>query len=386
VSRQPVDSWYWSLLLEACGNKCGCCGKHQSELRQPLQRGHIKLHSSGGDDEPENIMPVCPPCNKEHTKSDTPFNHLPADYLTRLAVLLLRRINPKISCLPDKSSRRVILTNEVTENTRVIDWQTGDFGVRTDVYTRSQHASPHAVNQAIEQLVSESRMHPNPPNYPNPGRKVSMREFVRDYGAEVFLEVGRMFLAKEMWITPDDRFMSDSWSQFVDGFRDLYARWRRAEVERADNRKRQAEEQKLADEYAKAKQQQTIWDDYLLAVETPDWPGMPDADREFKQGVFAESEKLRERAIGVLRRYKLHYSDELLAEKKRLLAMVVLCKTWALRCSKKDQEAHAVTLKDIREWIEREKSVEKLRTESYTLQYLHDDLNPDRPPSDPEIF
>src|SRR5258708_31650735 len=93
--RLPVDAWYWNLVVQACGEKCCACGKRQSELAAPLERGHIKLHSEDGDVEPENILPVCRPCNKKYTKSDTPFSFLPPDWRERLGGLLLLRLQPK---------------------------------------------------------------------------------------------------------------------------------------------------------------------------------------------------------------------------------------------------------------------------------------------------
>jgi hypothetical protein len=323
--RQPVDGWYWALLLEACGNRCGCCGKHQSELRQPLQRGHIKLHSEGGDAEPENIMPVCLPCNNTYKKSDTPFNHLPTDYLTRLAVLLLRRINPKYRVYAFSARVDSILQNDSDENKTLVSLQADVFGDCKALYTRSRHLPPHAVNQTVQQLISESRNHPNPPNYPNAGRLASMREFVRDYGTEVFLEVGRTFLNKEMWITPDNRFMVDSWSQLVDGFNDLHGRWRHKLRREEEQRKRDAEEAVVA------------------------------ADQREKDApkVFA-----------------------LLSEKIKLQDIVRQCRLLAEGLEEEYRKDSMASIRTISYWIDEQTSVESLAKGSHRVHDLYEDLKP----------
>ncbi len=54
--RRPVDSWFWELFVQACGNKCcaGACGK----IGVKLERGHVIPHGDGGSDSLDNLIPV----------------------------------------------------------------------------------------------------------------------------------------------------------------------------------------------------------------------------------------------------------------------------------------------------------------------------------------
>src|SRR5205814_4366965 len=119
--RPPVDTWYFDLVKQAYGNRCCACGKPEGESKEPLQRGHITLHAEGGSAEPENLIPVCLPCNRKYTLTDTPFVYFPADWRERLAGLLLLRLDPKyhVDVLPGHAD--VVLKSKPAENTRLVN-------------------------------------------------------------------------------------------------------------------------------------------------------------------------------------------------------------------------------------------------------------------------
>ena len=325
MTRKPIDNWYWELLLEACGNKCGCCGKHQSELRQPLQRGHIKLHSVGGEVDPENIMPVCLPCNNAYKKSDTPFTHLPTDYLARLAVLLLRRINPKYRVYAFSARVDTILANESDENKELVRLQNGDLGLRKALYVRSRQLDPHAAQRAVDKLISESQNHPHPPVFPNAGHQTTMRELVRDHGPEIFLAVGGEWIRKEKWISDDNRYVHDPWSQFIHGFKFLLQDLRLA-AKRAEEQRKQC-----AEEIERQRDDPKVW--------------------------------------------------ELVYEKTKLHDIVRQCKLLAEGLGGVNRNETMATIRIISDWIDEQNSVESLTKESHKVYDLYEDLTATSPES-----
>lgn len=239
-SRLPVDQWYFELVVEAFGSRCCACGKHQEALKNPLQRGHIRLHAEDGSTEPENMIPVCLPCNKKYTKSDTPFKYFPEDWRERLAGMLLLRLNPKYHVAMVSGHPDVILKTKPVENSSLINLKGSDFGLPNGVYTWSQRPplSPHEKQAVIAELtvtVTRARKYDPPPNHPSARRQKEMREILEHTTRKDFLRVGDYYLSLKRWITPDGRFVQDSWGQFTESF-DLLRR----EMEQ------QTEEQKAA--------------------------------------------------------------------------------------------------------------------------------------------
>ena len=53
----------WIDLKEQYGNRCLCCGRHQSELDRVLEQDHIVPLSRGGTNWITNIQPLCHTCN-----------------------------------------------------------------------------------------------------------------------------------------------------------------------------------------------------------------------------------------------------------------------------------------------------------------------------------
>jgi hypothetical protein len=61
----------WQQLLEACGNRCACCDRHQGEA--PLTRDHVVPLVKGGSDAITNIQPLCRSCNSMKMTSTDRF-------------------------------------------------------------------------------------------------------------------------------------------------------------------------------------------------------------------------------------------------------------------------------------------------------------------------
>lgn len=53
----------WITLRERYGNRCLCCGRHQSELKRVLEQDHIVPVTKGGSNWISNIQPLCRTCN-----------------------------------------------------------------------------------------------------------------------------------------------------------------------------------------------------------------------------------------------------------------------------------------------------------------------------------
>jgi len=327
--RRPVDAWYFDLLIEACGNKCGACGKHQRDLEHPLERGHIKLHADGGEVDPENIMPVCRGCNKKYTKSDTPFDHLPPNYLKKLAVMILRRFNPQIPCRMVDNPRRMVLTNEPDENTVLIDWFTGDFALRTEVSTRPHHTSPHDRRRVVDEMVIEARNQfaEHPPAYPTIVRQSKLQGLVDDHGEQHFKNVARFYFMKQPWIAPDGRWRDDAWGQLADGFSMVEREYRAAEKRRIAGLAEQAKRARESAEKDGVRRLETRWAEYLQIATLKMWDGITDDDREFiEQAAADKGAALREvddedieRGREVLFRHNEREKVVLYGEKIRLL-------------------------------------------------------------------
>jgi 5-methylcytosine-specific restriction endonuclease McrA len=53
----------WIELKTKYDNRCLCCGRHESELDDPLQQDHVIPISKGGTNWITNIQPLCEKCN-----------------------------------------------------------------------------------------------------------------------------------------------------------------------------------------------------------------------------------------------------------------------------------------------------------------------------------
>ena len=215
-----------------------------------------------------------------------------------------------------------------------------------------------------------------------------MRQDAMRHREKAFEIAGDQFLREAPWVIDEQRgtVMQDSWQHFCESF-DYYLEEGRERAARlAEHAKREREEGQKAELRAKVRQQESLMADYLLAATTPDWPGMSDADREFKESVAVVGEELGEESLGVLRRFKLHHRDELVAAKQKLRNKLAQCAAWAKRYNADDQRRHAETIKALSDWIDRTSSIESLRHDEYSIEYLYNDLDPSRPAFDPETM
>ena len=185
--RPPADLWFLTLALEAQDFKCFCCGR--AITLETCQRGHIdKRNLDGSNDGPENIVPICESCNRQHAKSEiTPHDHLAADYFERLRVLLLMRIPGQISCKVMGASRKVILTTHVDENTCFIDLQNSELDPRIQVYARSRKVTPDEAKKVVDDFVAEAMRREDAVPAPDETAQRLMMSKVMDTSAEAFL-------------------------------------------------------------------------------------------------------------------------------------------------------------------------------------------------------
>ena len=160
MKRRPVDSWFWELYVQACGGYCCAC--HATDVK--LERGHIVPHAFGGTDDLDNLLPLCPRCNKKYLKKETPDKR-PADWRERFFLLLGHVLRPQISVNTAKGLCNLIPATKRAENSKVIDWQDPEFAACREVFTQSGNDAYRIVETAIRELVKSSQ------DLRSPGRK-----------------------------------------------------------------------------------------------------------------------------------------------------------------------------------------------------------------------
>jgi hypothetical protein len=378
LKRRPRGESYWLLQVAACGNHC--CAP-DCAIPGPLQQGHIELHGDGFGDEPENLIPLCAKHNHKYQKVRTPDGR-PEGWRERLIQLLGFALQPKLMVLHQNSWCNTIPVPEGTENKDIIKWPQPEFTLTTGVFTPSGAARKQAITM-VETIKRESHELESAPYLPKAPRNKQLVILAEAY-PETFLRSSREFLLRKHFMRDDGVIREDSWGPLCDNFQ-TYKRWAEERAARiVANAKAQRELDRVEKEKMVVRQQESLMADYLLAATTPDWPGMPDADREFKESVAVVGEELGEESLGVLRRFKLHHRDELVAAKQKLRNKLAQCAAWAKRYNADDQRRHAETIKALSDWIDRTSSIESLRHDEYSIEYLYNDLDPSRPAFDPE--
>jgi hypothetical protein len=368
VSRRPRGEAYWLMQVAACGNHCCAPGCPKPG---PYQQGHIELHGAGFGDEPENLIPLCPECNHKYQKVRTPDGR-PEGWRERLIQLLGFELQPKFMVLHQNSWCYTIPAPEGTESKDIIKWPQPEFMLRTVVFTPSGATRKHAFAQ-VEKVKRESRERVPAPYLPKSIRNTQLVKFAEGY-PETFLRTCREFLLRRDFVREDGVIREDSWGPLCDNFL-TYKRWAEERAARvAEQEKRAREEGQQAEQRAKVSQLESLWDDYFLAAMTPDWPGMPDADGEFKKWPAVEGEELRERSLGVLRRFKHHQSDELLAAKQKLRDKLAQCAVWALRFDKEGREQYLAAIKGQMQWVDTARMAE-LEKNGWSVDELHASLD-----------
>jgi hypothetical protein len=234
-------------MLEANGSKCFCCGR--AITLETCQRGHIgKRNPDGSNDGPENIGPICQPCNSHHVKDQiTPYDHLAPDYFGRLRILILAQIPGPISCKLMAPSRKLILTTQVDENTHFIDLEHSEFDPRTEVYTTSRKLSPDEAKGIVENFVTETRRNDNTVPAADDVQQRLMISKVMDNGAKAFLRVGNRVVLLRRWQDSNGRIDLYFWKrEIVDSFYHHESEARREEKECAEAEKKAAANREIA--------------------------------------------------------------------------------------------------------------------------------------------
>lgn len=277
----------------------------------------------------------------------------------------------------------MVLTSQPTENSYVIDLKASEFDAQNEVYARSlRHGlTPDEAAALVARMVDESRrLVPIPPKRPTKTRWPQLKQHAMDFGKSFELGVRQFFKSEDWLINGGKEAAWDSWASCgeTENFASLVREAQAGIARLAAQEKCEREERQKADAEAKVWRQERLMADYLLALTTPDWQGMPDADREFKESAAIVDEELGEQSLGVWRRAKHHETDELINEKGKLRDLLTECAGWAKRGDAEAQEEHAKQIKGLLEWID-SASIEAIRKYSWRVTDLHTSLNPDTP-------
>jgi hypothetical protein len=269
------------------------------------------------------------------------------------------------------------------ENKEVLDFENVKFVLDLHYSGRidapPQPVWPSQVEELLRDFVSRVRAKDENLQPPSAARQQEIRNAIVRMRVPNFLLAAGEYIRQGQWQREDGTIVGDGWSAIA-GLEISYLPEARARAARlAAQEKREREERQKAEEEAKVWRRERLWNDYLLALSTPDWPGMPDADCELKESVAVEGEELGQQSIGVVRRYKLHRRDELVAAKQELRDKLAQCAKWALAYDDKGRSEYAATIKALSEWIDRVQDIESLRSDEYAVDNLYADLDPDRP-------
>lgn len=233
--RRPVDAWFWELFVQACGSKCCACGRPAPKL----ERGHIISHGDGGTDSLDNLIPVCPPCNKEYLKKPTPDNR-PSGWCERFYLLVGHRLKPRIIMSHKDSLGYLIPVTNTTENKALVNWERGDFGAPSEVFTQSCNLTKDEAESLVRALVIESKSFEVKPHAPFEKRYTQMIVNGQRTTREVFMGAGRAFLDAEPWLpnVKGHDIDRDSWREFAEHFYIYETKWRAELKHEADERQR----------------------------------------------------------------------------------------------------------------------------------------------------
>jgi hypothetical protein len=216
------------------------------------------------------------------------------------------------------------------------------------------------------------------------------------HGGEAFGIAGDEFLREAPWVLDKDRetVQQDSWLHFCDSFEDYLADGRERAVRVAEQAKAEREREKVRQAEAVVYRRQMRWNEYLRIAGVQPWPGISEEDGKFIALVAAEKaaaeepqdigEECYQQSLAVFRRWKFYKTDELLLEKQKLYDKLTQCAAGASQFEAKSQLEYVRTIKEFKDWVDREKNVESLRNESYGLDYLYQDLDPSQPAFDPD--
>jgi hypothetical protein len=268
---------------------------------------------------------VCRPCNKRYLKKQTPDNR-PPNWQERLYLLLGYKLKPKISGYQPKSLGHLILTTKQTENTRLINWESQNWGDQIEVFTQSNNLTKRDAEQLVQELVTRSQKNLDPkPRFPWPQRTTEMIGLALRHGRESFWEAGLAFLNDQPWLpnVKGHDIERDSWRPFTDHFYFYDQKWqadRAATAERAKRLHRQQAEQVRNERLS----------DFLSVLKVPaDWDGLTDLERKWLGEVRARqydpgevSADEAKQSVDLRSRYGIHLRS-VQNEKEKVGAMKV---------------------------------------------------------------
>ncbi len=153
--RRARGEWCWEMQVVACGGTCCAPLEDRRHCEGRIEQGHIVPEAEGGDDNPDNLIPLCRKHNRKYRKLRAPDSR-PAGWRERYIQLLAHDVQPRF-CVPhEKFDSRVIAASSATENTDVIAWPQPDFAAANSLYT-SPSAARRAAVTLVERIVDASQ-------------------------------------------------------------------------------------------------------------------------------------------------------------------------------------------------------------------------------------
>ena len=185
------------MQVIACGG--GCCAPLQDRHRceGKIEQGHIVAEADGGEDNADNLIPLCRKHNAKYKKLRVPDNRRNG-WRERFFALLGYEVQPQIVMRPDKNDSRKMIVSAAIENKEVTIWPKPVLGAENSLYTRP-HAARHEAVALVEKLVDESQKL-EPRLYP-PGERQStqLRSVAEAYPATFEILV-REFFKREDYV------------------------------------------------------------------------------------------------------------------------------------------------------------------------------------------
>lgn len=338
-SRTPLDDYLWPIFVAACGGRCVAC-----DAEGDLQRGHIQRQEDGGPDSLDNLQPLCAVCNGRHSKNFSMEDWRPGEWRSRFIKLLAQGLRTELRgahpCQKNGVGCTTLDAGKPIENTEVISWERVNFAFNSALsLPLSTLTHPYPLEQYRElvdkaiRFGAKHRVHIPPPTEDCQSKLCSL---VRKLGLDAFKRAAIEFLRQEKWFDEDDRgrrfrVMPQPWQTFADNI-GMY-------LEDADEHVRQIAEQDAKAKAAEIAQEKLIKDiaardRWNVATGTPNWPGMPDGDREFLERLRALpadqqtiSDVDEQQAWAIAERYREYWES---TKKYKLLKQIRFVKGLAL--------------------------------------------------------
>ena len=402
--RLPVDSWFWELVVKACGGRCCVCFKDG----RTLHRGHIYRHEDEGTQILDNLLPVCKSCNSKF-KGGATTDGRPDGWQNAFLKLLLVQMNLGIMCKQVPACTGTSLGDKPLESTGLMDLRAVEFvpethySTHTDADIPTGPMDPTEARKLVEEAVEKSKDCDIRPRRPTKKRQDAMLRHAQRLGAEGFRIAVEEFLREEPWVLDArkgfEKVHHDSWSHLDDSV-DFYL------ADGLKRRERVAKQAKVDQERDRVQAEETKEHarivrvaEFLRAAKVPpDWTGMQNSDQVIISTAVAVAkdiadaqaagvkipirdvtESLVDQSRDVVCRYKLYSTGELLAAKAKLRDKLNQCVTWAKRLDIERQKEFGPRIKGLSDWVDCNMDIETLRQESWPIDYLMQELDPDAP-------